>query len=184
MTLQEIIQGCKVNDRQSQQALYKLTAEDLMRTVKRYIKDGDTAKDVFQEGYLIIFQKINQFDPNKGTIGAWTGRILTNLALGHLRKRKVFTNVESLPILMAPVEDENVLDKISADELLAVIYQLPDSYRVIFLLYVVEGYSHKEIADQLEITASTSRSQLVRAKAKLRTILKKEKNDLMYGEAR
>lgn len=184
MSIDEIVKGCKVNDRRHQQALYVLTAEDLMRVVKRYIKDDDRAKDVFQDGYLTVFSKINQFDSNRGSIGAWTGRIFANLALAELRRNKVFADIEDLPIPLQPIEYTDVLDKLSADELLSNVNELSESYRVIFLLNIVDGYTHQEIAEQLDITASTSRSQLVRARAKLRSILKKNTIELTYGQAR
>jgi len=163
-------------ERKHQRELYLLTAEDLMRVAQRYIKDKDAARDIFQEGYLRIFKKIHLFDPEKGSIGAWTARIVTNLALEQLRRNKVFSNVEDLPIALHPVDDESVIDNMAADELLARIHELPDNYRIVFLLSVVEGFSHQEIADQLGITASTSRSQLVRARAKLRSIIQSNNN--------
>jgi len=186
MTIEEIINGCKSKDRKCQQALYLLTAEDLMRVAQRYMKDSSAARDVFQEGYLKIFQKIHQFDSAKGSIGAWTGRIVANLAVEKLRSNKVISNIEDLPVALHPVTNESPLSKISADELLASVHQLPDSYRVIFLMNTVEGYSHKEIANKLDIKESTSRSQLVRAKAKLRSILQKKSNlnPKPYGQAK
>ena len=186
MSIQEIIKGCKAKDRKCQQALYLLTANDLMRVALRYMKSEAEAKDVFQDGYLKIFQKIHQFDPNKGSIGGWTGKIVTNLAIEKLRKNRVISSVEELPVALHPVTEESILSKLSADELLAVVDQLPDSYRLIFLLYIVDGFSHKEISQKMNITESTSRSQLVRAKAKLRSLIQKKSqlNPKPYGEAR
>ena len=176
MSIEEIIKGCKSMERKHQRELYLLTAEDLMRVAQRYMKDKDAAKDIFQEAYLRIFKKIHLFDPKKGSIGAWSARVVTNLALEQLRRNKVFSSVEDLPIALHPVEEDSVIDDMAADELLNTIHELPDSYRIIFLLSVVEGFSHQEISDQLGITASTSRSQLVRARAKLRSILQKNNN--------
>ena len=183
MTIEKIIKGCKAFDREHQRALYLLTAEDLMRVAQRYMKNKEEAKDVFQESYITIFKKIHQFDSNKGSIGAWTGRIVVNIALDKLRSKKVFTDIEHLPVALHPLENESAIDNLSSDELLSVIKKLPDSYRTVFLLYVVEGYSHQEIADKMGITSSTSRSQLVRAKAKLRTLLLKKSrlNIKSYG---
>ena len=90
MNIEEIIKGCKKHDRVCQKALYHFTAEDLMRVAKRFIKNNDEAKDVFQESYLVIFKKINQFDPEKGSIGAWTSKIAVNIALGKLGAKKFF----------------------------------------------------------------------------------------------
>jgi len=176
MSIEEIIKGCKAKERKHQRALYLLTAEDLMRVAQRYIKDKDAAKDIFQEGYLRIFNKIHLYNPEKGSIGAWAGKVVTNLALEQLRKNKAFASVDNLPVSLHPVDDESVIDNMSADELLAMIHELPDSYRIIFLLFVVEGYSHNEISEKLGITASTSRSQLVRARAKLKISIQKKTN--------
>lgn len=185
MTIQEILKGCKSSDSKCQKALYLLTAEDLMRVAIRYMKDKHEAKDVFQESYLIIFKKIHQFDPERGSIGAWTSRITSNVALDKLRRKKIFSDVDQLPLTLHPMESEVPIGKLSADELMSVIHELPDSYRTVFLLFVVEGYSHQEIAQRMGITTSTSRSQLVRAKASLRKILQKKsrKNLVHYGEA-
>lgn len=186
MQIKDIIQGCKKKDRKCQRALYLLTATDLMRVAQRYIRDTDVAKDVFQDAYIKIFDKIHLYDSTKGTIGAWTGRIVANQALEILRRKVRFTDLETLPVDLHPYTDDSPLDKISADELLALVNELPDHYRIVFLLYIVEGYSHKEIAEKLSITASTSRSQLVRAKVKLRSLLqKKTKLNLnIYGQAK
>lgn len=186
MSIQQIIQGCKAKDRKCQQALYLHTAEDLMRVALRYMKHKDEAKDIFQEAYIKIFQKIHQFDTAKGSIGAWTSTIVTNLAIEKLRRKKAFTSVQELPTALHPVSEQNILSDLAADELLTIVNQLPDSYRVIFLLYIVEGYSHKEIATRMNITESTSRSQLVRAKAKLRSLIQKKSNvnTQPYGEAK
>jgi len=140
------------------------------------MKSEAEAKDVFQEAYLKIFQKIHQFDFNKGSIGGWTSKIVTNLAIEKLRKNRVISSVGELPIALHPVAKESIISKLSADELLSIVHQLPDSYRIIFLLYIVEGYSHKEIAQKMNITESTSRSQLVRAKAKLRSLIQKKES--------
>lgn len=186
MSIDKIIKGCKAKDRKCQQALYQITAIDLMRVAQRYMKNKDEAKDIFQEAYLKIFQKIDQFDPQKGSIGAWAGRIVSNLAIEKLRGKKVFSNIENLPVALHPVSKEDILGRISADELLAVIHDLPESYRIVFLLYIVEGYSHKEISKKLKITESTSRSQLVRARSKLKLLIQKKNklNPMYYGEVK
>ncbi len=176
MSIEEIIKGCCAKDRKSQRALYLLTAEDLMRVAQRYMKDKDAAKDVFQESYLRIFKKIHLYNPEKGSIGAWTARVTTNLALEQLRKKRVFSDIDNLPVALHPSEDESIFDSMSADELMVTINELPENYRIVFLLFVVEGYSHQEIADQLGITTSTSRSQLVRARAKLKVLIQKKTN--------
>lgn len=171
MSIIEIINGCKAKDRRRQKELYVLTAEDVMRSIQRYINDKSLAKDIFQDTYMRIFDKIHLFDIKRGNIGAWTGKIATNMALAQLRKTKVFSDIDQLPISLHPATENESIDNMSADEVMAIVQNLTESYRIIFLMNVVDGYSHREIAEKIGIKESSSRSQLVRARHKLKLLI-------------
>lgn len=184
MNLQKIIRGCKRQDPSSRAALYKLYADEMMNICYRYIKDKSRAEDIFQDSFLRIFQKIDQFDERKGAIGAWMARITVNQSLMEIRKQKRIDYVEEFSPVLEPVTENTVEDSISAQEILDMVNGLPEGYRIIFNLYVVEGYDHNEIGDMLNIAASTSRSQLARAKAMLRKLFKKNENLRVYEQSR
>ena len=179
MSILDIINGCKAKDRRRQKELYILTAEDVMRTIRRYIKDRSTAKDIFQDTYMRIYDKIHTYDPSRGSIGAWAGKIAANMALAQLRKNKVFSDIDQLPIALHPATKNMVVNNMSSDEVMILVEQLPESYRIIFLMNIVDGYTHKEIAEKLGIKESSSRSQLVRSRQKLKQLIaERDKNDL------
>ncbi len=184
MNLNKIISGCKKQDPQSRAALYNLYADDMMNICCRYIVDKNTAEDVFQDSFLRIFQKIDQFDERKGAIGAWMARITVNQSLMAIRKQKRIDYVEEFSPVLEPITENTVEDSLSAQEILEIVNGLPEGYRVIFNLYVVEGYDHNEISHMLSISASTSRSQLARAKALLRKLFKKSENLRGYEQSR
>ena len=183
MGMQQIIQACKRKDRKARGELYKSTAAQMMNICMRYTDDLNTAKDVFQESYLKVFEKIHQFDSKKGNLMAWMSRIAVNTALEQLRKAKKIEYVDAFAPALHPVSDEDIIADLSATELLDYVNQLATPYKLVFNLYVVEGYQHQEIADLLGITASTSRSQLARARVLLQKIIKKNKNRIGYETA-
>jgi RNA polymerase sigma-70 factor (ECF subfamily) len=131
----------------------------------RYVTDRETARDVLQEGFIKLFNKIDSFS-GTGAFGGWVRRIFVTTALEHLRQNdalKHSANLEDVGNYIENVE-ETVLQKISADDLMNCIAALADGYRTIFNLYAIEGYSHAEIAEMLGITEATSRSQFMRAR--------------------
>jgi RNA polymerase sigma factor (sigma-70 family) len=138
-----------------------------MTICRRYAGDQHEAEDMLQEAFISIFSHINQFR-YAGSFEGWLKRITVNAAIKILQKRKIkivgITNDQYE--LISP--DFNVLSDLSAEDLLKIISQLPDGYRVIFNLYAIEGYSHDEIAAMLKIKAATSRSQLSKARAILK----------------
>jgi RNA polymerase sigma factor (sigma-70 family) len=138
-----------------------------MTICRRYAGDQHEAEDMLQDAFISIFSHINQFK-STGSFEGWVKRITVNAAIKILQKRKIkvvgITNDQHE--LISP--DFNVLSDLSAEDLLKIISQLPDGYRVIFNLYAIEGYSHDEIAAMLKIKAATSRSQLSKARAILK----------------
>jgi RNA polymerase sigma factor (sigma-70 family) len=169
----DLIQGCVRKDAIAQRTLFDKYAGILMTICRRYAGEQHEAEDMLQEAFISIFSHINQFK-SAGSFDGWLKRITVNTALKILQKRKIkivgITHVEHE--LMSP--DLNILSDLGAEDLLKLISQLPDGYRVIFNLYAIEGYSHDEIAGMLKIKTATSRSQLSKARA----ILKDKINSL------
>lgn len=171
VNIRRLIAKCKKQEWAAQKELYLLFADEMMSIAIRYVKDLPSAKDLVQDTFLTFFKKINQYDPQKGTLGAWLSRILINTAFGEYRKNKkiVYIGDDAMPDQVS--DESSALDKLEAEDLIKLINRLPEGTRIIFNLKVIEGYSHTEIGKMLQITASTSRSQLTRAKKLLRVMI-------------
>ncbi len=172
MKLKQLIKKCAQKDRKAQAQIYQLYAAKLFSLCLKYSKNKQEAEDNLQNGFMTIFKKIDQFK-FKGSFEGWIKRIIVNTALQTYRTKGMLSLVHE-----EYIEDETVLvdeEAISLDYLLALIQELPDRYRMVFNLYVLDGYSHKEIAKMLTISEGTSKSNLSRA----RSILKRkiEAND-------
>ena len=170
MSLEQIIADCKKNHPKAKEQLYQLFAKKFFGVCLKYSRNFDDAQDNLQDGFIIIFKKIEQFT-GKGSFEGWAKRIIINNAL--LR----FKDIRFLEILddnIADVELEIDDDNISLDYLLQIIQELPDQYRIVFSLYVLDGYSHKEISEMLNIATGTTKSNLYRA----RLILKEKIENL------
>lgn len=176
--LRILIQKCVENDRTGQRELYTLLSPVLYGICLKYMKNKTEADDVFQDAFIILFQKINQFK-FEGSFEGWAKRIFVNEALRILRnkQRRLHVAIEDSNLNIC-IEDEIKEPSLvlSQDKLLNHIQQLPDNYRMIFNLYVFEGYSHKAIANKLKMAAGTSKSLLSRAKSMLRTKINEELN--------
>ncbi len=168
-----IIEGCRKQQPLYQKALFEKYSKLLFSTCLRYVSDQSLAKDVLQDSFIRIFKYFNKFDPEKGQLKSWMQRVCINEALTHLRAKKTFANLETLP--QEPVTNPAVLSQMQMDDLMAQIQKLPLPYRTVFNLYHVEGYTHKEIAALLKIEVSSSRSILTRAKMKIKKILLEKK---------
>lgn len=160
----QLINGCKKNDEKSQKALYDLYARKMMAVCMRYVNHRETAEDLLQEGFVKVFMAIDAFSFT-GSFEGWMRRIFANTALEYLRKNDVLretVDLEDPGVFVEP--DSSVIDKLSAKELMEIIAELPTGFRTVFNMFAIEGYSHKEIAETLGITESTSRSQFTRSK--------------------
>ena len=169
MSLEKLIQRCADNDRQAQEEIYRLYAGKLFTLCLKYSRNKTEAEDNLQDGFIQIFNKINQFK-HKGSFEGWMKRIVINTALQKYRDKNVLNLVYNDYQIKEEVNVEVDDDKISLDYLLNLIQELPNQYRLVFNLYVLDGYSHKEVAKALNISEGTSKSNLSRA----RTILKKK----------
>lgn len=160
-----LIKKCMLNDRGGQQELYQLFSPILYGICLKYMKNEDDAKDVFQEAFIIIFQKINQYK-FEGSFEGWLKRIFINKCIEALKKRQkeyIFIDVVNL---QEKIEDEITIEEnsIPEEKLLDYIRELPDQYRIVFNLYIFEKLKHREIAQMLNISEGTSKSNLNRAK--------------------
>lgn len=165
MELKNLIKRCKENDLASQKLLYEMFANVLFSISLKYSRNYAEAEDNLQDAFIKIFDNIHQFQ-NKGSFEGWLKRITINICLQRYRNQKVFelVNEDALRAEEAYVEDQTY----SLQFLLDCIQSLPDRYRMVFNLYTLDGFSHKEIAVKLQITEGTSKSNLSRAKEILR----------------
>jgi len=178
--IEDIWTGVQKGDRAAQKKLYELSVSDLMNVCKRYLPEGVTHLDAIQETYIKIFTKSKTYDSTKGTLGAWMARIAVNECLNTLRKQKRLVMMDIIKTDLEPQAEEDVVSQLSAEEIYEEVERLPIGYRTVFNLYIVEGYSHKEIGEMLKISPSSSRSQLTRAKTILKEIIKKKSNLSRY----
>ena len=169
-----LIQGCIDGDRKCQQKLYESFYGKMMVVCLRYAKDRDEALDVFQEAFIKVFKNLSRYG-NTGSFEGWVRRIMVNTAIDHIRKNKKLKEmVELNDDLMGTEmeeESEDLLDKISFQDLLNCVQDLSPAYRSVFNMYVVDGFSHREIAEKLDISEGTSKSNLSKAKMNLRKIM-------------
>lgn len=138
----------------------------------RYAQNRAEAEDMLQEGLIGVFNNLKQYDHEKASFSAWSNKIMVNAALQYLRKWKNLNfnrDIDDYTDQLSYAED--VFESLGAKELTSMVQKLPDGYRIVFNLYVVEGYKHKEIAEKLSISESTSKTQLLKAKKMLRTQL-------------
>ncbi|TAF94469.1 MAG: sigma-70 family RNA polymerase sigma factor [Cytophagia bacterium] len=175
----QLIQALSKNDAKAQRYLYDKYAARMLAVCNRYLPDRMEAEDVMIEGFMKIYQKIGQFK-SEGSFEGWMRRLITNEALMQLRtKRHIEIDLDTPEAQKLPNYDQ-ANQHLETEDLLHLIAQLPTGYRTVFNLYAIEGYSHAEIAEQLGITESTSKSQLHRARALLQqmlTNLEGEKDD-------
>ncbi|MBI5916771.1 MAG: RNA polymerase sigma factor [Bacteroidetes bacterium] len=170
----KLIEACLRGDSESQAALYHRYKAVLFGVCLRYAADREEARDWLQDGFVKIFDDLHQYQPT-APLGAWMRRVVVNTALMHLRQRRLFfKNLEMEDTSHLSDEPEAApFNEDLAKTLLRMVQQLPDGYRTVFNLHVLDGYTHLEIAGLLGIGEGASKSQLSRAKAMLRALLKK-----------
>ena len=161
MSLEQLIEQCKKNDAKAQGQIYKLYASQLFSLSLKYSRSRAEAEDNLQDAFVTIFTKIEQYK-NKGSLEGWMKRIAINTALQCYRSVGVFNIVNEGQIEDVIIEIDD--DAIGVDYLLQIIQELPDRYRLVFNLYALDDYSHKDIAEMLDISTGTSKSNLARAR--------------------
>ncbi len=175
MTEQAIIAGCLHNDAASQRELFNRYSPKMLSVCYRFAQHREDAEDMLQEGFIKVFTQMHTFQ-NKGSFEGWIRRIMVHTSINFLKKYKKFT--ESLDLTSAEnleVKEESIASIMQSKQVVECIRQLPVGYKTVLNLFVIEGYSHREISILLDIEESTSRSQYTRAKAMLSTILIKKR---------
>lgn len=165
MNLEQLILDCQKKNIKAQEQLFRLFSSKLFAVCLKYSRNYEEAQDNLQDGFMIIYEKIGQFS-FKGSFEGWAKRLMINNALQYYRKEN------SLRLLNEDIADEEMVEiednNISMDYLLKIIQELPDRYRLVFNLYVIDNYAHKEIAEMLDISIGTSKSNLSRARVILK----------------
>lgn len=178
MTEKEIILGCIRKNHLCQRLLFEKYAGRMLSLCQRYSQDQQEAKDITQEGFIRVFEFIHQFK-HEGSFEGWLRRIFVNVATRHASKRKIsFTDIDVVETDTASI-DASVVSKLSEEEIHKFISRMPEGYRLVFNLNVVEGYSHEEIGNMLGIQPSTSRTQLTKARRMLQSLILKNFNAIV-----
>jgi RNA polymerase sigma factor (sigma-70 family) len=190
MTEEAILQGCLKNNPAAQKELYLRYSTKMLSVCYRYAHNREDAEDMLQEGLIKVFQQIHTFE-NRGALEGWIRRIVVHTCINILKKNKKFN--ESVDIIHATamqVKEDTIPSIIQAKQVVECIRLLPIGYRTVLNLYAIEGFSHREIGEMLDIEESTSRSQYTRAKAMLeeilikKNIIHKPKQDVIAAAAR
>lgn len=175
MTEQSMLAGCLNNDPSAQRELYNRYSPKMLSVCYRFANSREDAEDMLQEGFIKVFTQMHTFQ-NKGAFEGWIRRIIVHTCINFLKKNKKFSN--SIDLEQADyleVREETMPSVMQARQIIECIRLLPIGYRTVLNLYAMEGYSHKEIADMLDIEESTSRSQYTRAKSMLEAVLIKKR---------
>ena len=175
MTEDSLIKKCASGDSLAQKTFYEKFAGKMMGVCLRYAKNYDEAQDVMQDAFIKIFGKLSDYE-KKGSLEGWVRRIVVNTALDSYRKNKKHqqnVDVDTVGYLLD--SKSYIIEELNANDLLSIIKTLPEGYKMVFNLFAIEGYSHKEIAERLGVTESTSKSQYSRAKKMLRELLVEQK---------
>jgi RNA polymerase sigma factor (sigma-70 family) len=187
--LNEHIRGCGLNDRESQKKLYNSFYSYAMAICDRYAGKEEDAAEIVNDGFLKIFKEIHQFKPAYADVVSsfkgWLRKIMIYTAIDHFRKHNKHKGVIELDtaVLHLPVDAESAFDKISYNEIINFIQGLSPAYRTVLNLFIVEGFSHEEIAGQLDIAIGTSKSNLAKARKQLQKILYLKSKTLLAKNA-
>lgn len=170
--LEDIIKGCISGKRKAQETLFNHFSEEMFGACLYYSKDRTEAEDTLHEGFMKVFQKIDQFK-HKGSLAGWIRRVMINTALEKFRKHNQLYAIGDDFEFEEDIDRGNVISDLSAQDLIKLIRELTPKYRMVFNLYAIEGYSHKEISEMLGISEGTSKSNLARARYTLQNKVKK-----------
>lgn len=170
----DVVEKCKANDRKSQLKLYGQYCDGMYVVAMRFLQNSDDAEDALQDAFISAFQKIHQFS-GEVTFGAWLKRIVVNKCIDFLESKKQdLLSLEEHHMQAIDDDDWSIGSEISIGEVKGAIQNLPEKYRYVVLMYLVEGFDHKEIAQVLELTETTSRTRLLRGKGYLKSALIKK----------
>lgn len=173
MDEQELIKDCLKGNPIAQRKLFEKFAPKMFSVCLRYMRDNQEAEDVLQDGFIKVFQKLGAYE-NTGSLEGWIRRIVVNTALDQLRRNSKLGYMDDVNEVGYKIENNDfTFEGLMAQDLMNLINQMPEGYKLVFNMFAIEGYSHKEIADLLGITESTSKSQYSRARSYLREKLEK-----------
>ncbi len=158
-----LLEGCRKRDRKAQEQLYRKYAGEMLRICLAYEPDRDEAKDILQNAFLKVFRNIEVYS-GEGALKAWIRRIITNTAIDAYRKKQQTTTLRIDDLGEYAEPSQEFSDPMVCQDLLKEVSKLPEGARIVFNLYAIEGYNHREIAEKLNISEGTSKSQLNRAR--------------------
>ena len=171
-----LVKKCVDGDQRAQRMLFEKFAPKMLGVCMRYSKSSEQAEDVLQDGFVKVFTKLSYYKGD-GSLEGWIRRIIVNTALDQIRKNAKFQSDVALDDVDYKLELKgNVLENLAAEDLLQLINEMPAGYKVVFNMFAIEGYSHKEIAEELNVSENTSKSQYSRARA----YLKKKLEDINF----
>lgn len=172
----DVVEQCKANDRKAQMQLYKQYSEGMFCVAMRYVKNSYDAEDVVQESFIKAFQRLHQFK-GEVTFGAWLKRIVINKSIDFLKaKKNRMVELEENHLQLTEDDDWSIEDGVTIDEVKYAIEQLPQKYRYVVLMFLIEGYDHREIAQVLKLSETASRTRLLRGKSYLKELIKERIN--------
>jgi RNA polymerase sigma factor (sigma-70 family) len=168
----DLVEGCRAGDRKLQKELYERYAPKMFGVCLRYAGATEEAEDILQEGFVKVFNKINSFR-GEGSFEGWIRRIVVNTAIEHFRRKTYLQPVTEKEEQTVESDYLSVLDNLAEKDIIGLVQRLSPGYRSVFNLYVVEGYTHKQIGELMGISEGTSKSQLSRAKSILQDLVRK-----------
>lgn len=180
----ELVRGCQRSERLAQKLLYEKFYGRMMGVCLRYASSRDEAAEILNKGFLKVFNMIKNYEPDRGRLDSWIYKIMMNTAIDHFRAEVRYrSNIVEMEQAYYVGDETDVLQQISADEIIELIQKLTPAYRTVFNLYVMEGMSHAEIAEQLGISEGTTKSNLAKARKKLQALLaENNKVNLSYAK--
>lgn len=165
--MDQLVEDCKRNNRRAQEQLYRQFYHYAISIALRYSRDEADAADIMSHAFVKIFKSLHTFDKSKGALQTWIKRIVINEGLDHLKARERFSKDMELETVDEPQISNAVLERMGADEIMKLIHRLPPGTHAVFVLYAVEGYTHREIAEKLSISEGTSKWHLSEARKTL-----------------
>ncbi len=173
MTEEKAIEGCKRQDRISQKYLFDIYSDGMLMVCLRYVQHLPDAEELMLNGFFSFYKSVDRFVYSKGNLGGWLKKIMVNECLMFLRKKGALKTVDETQAAEISTDDQ-LLERMNANELFKLILELPAGYRTVFNLNAIEGYAHKEIATMLGITEGTSKSQLNKARSMMQKLVKEK----------
>jgi RNA polymerase sigma factor (sigma-70 family) len=171
--IETLLEGCRANQRRAQEQLYRQFYRFAMTVALRYSRDEMDAADIISHAFVKVFKSIHSYDSNKGALQTWIKKIVINEGLDHIKGRERFSHNVELETVPEPEIRNSVLEQMGADEIMKLIHKLPPATHAVFVLYAVEGYTHRQIAEKLKISEGTSKWHLSEARKSLQQQLSK-----------